>query len=421
MHHLKIFIWSSAILFLTGCSTGRSYKSSRSMDKVIRQDPLIRNVLDSFNQYESQIVYIRIDRNQQNIPRFQSFHWNLQPDHYFYPASMVKMPTALLAAEKINQLNKTYPDLDLYTPMKILASRVPQTEMTRDSTAFNKLPSVGHLIKKIFLVSDNDAFNRLYEFLGQEALNTRLRELGYSHTHIIHRLDAPQFDYESNKYTNPIAFYHEDLMQYNQAEQYNAKDMRIKNLKAVSKGTGYLKADSLIHIPFDFSEKNYFSLGDMASMIQSIMFPESIESSHRFDLSPAQWGFIRKSMSTLPRESRYPAYDSTHYDGYCKFFLYGDQKGRIPDHIRIFNKVGWAYGFLTDAAYIVDFKNKVEFILAATVKTNRNDIYNDGMYEYESIGLPYLSKLGTSIYYLELHRKKKIKPDLTAFKFDYTE
>lgn len=421
MQGLKVFILFFTILGLVGCSTDRLYHSNGSLDRVLRKDPLIRHVLDSFNQYESQIIYIRIDRNRENKPRFTSFHWNFHPDHYFYPASMVKMPTALLAAEKINILNKKHSGLDLYTPMKVLAVRTPQTEMTGDSTAFNKVPSVGHMIKKIFLVSDNNAFNRLYEFVGQEALNTRLKELGYTHTHIIHRLDAPSFDYESNKYTNPIAFYHEDLMQYNQPEQYNAKDMRIPHLKALSKGIGYLQGDSLIHKPFDFSKKNFFSLSDMALMIQAIMFPESIDPAHRFNLSPDQWDFIRKSMSTLPRESRYPAYDSTHYDSYCKFFLYGDQKAPIPDHIRIFNKVGWAYGFLTDAAYIVDFKNKVEFILAATIKTNRNDIYNDGNYEYESIGLPYLSKLGTSFYNFELSRKKKIKPDLTAFKFDYTE
>jgi len=31
----------------------------------------------------------------------------------------------------------------------------------------------------------------------------------------------------------------------------------------------------------------------------------------------------------------------------------------------VFNKPGWTYGFLTDVAYVVDFKNKVEFMLSA--------------------------------------------------------
>ena len=32
--------------------------------------------------------------------------------------------------------------------------------------------------------------------------------------------------------------------------------------------------------------------------------------------------------------------------------------GHIPSYIRVFNKPGWTYGFLIDAAYIVDFKKQ---------------------------------------------------------------
>jgi hypothetical protein len=42
-----------------------------------------------------------------------------------------------------------------------------------------------------------------------------------------------------------------------------------------------------------------------------------------------------------------------------------ERDGTIPANIRIFNKIGSAYGFLTDAAYIVDYQEGIEFILAA--------------------------------------------------------
>ena len=51
----------------------------------------------------------------------------------------------------------------------------------------------------------------------------------------------------------------------------------------------------------------------------------------------------------------------------------------------IFNKVGWAYGFLSDVSYVVDFENKVEFLVAAVIHVNENQTYNDGVYEYEKI------------------------------------
>jgi hypothetical protein len=46
-----------------------------------------------------------------------------------------------------------------------------QTEARTDETSPTGLPSVTNYAKIILLVSDNEAFNRLYEFLGQQGLN----------------------------------------------------------------------------------------------------------------------------------------------------------------------------------------------------------------------------------------------------------
>ena len=76
-----------------------------------------------------------------------------------------------MALEKLNQLNIR--NLDHNTPMKNGAVTPPQTPVVVDTSAANFLPSVGHYIRKIFLTSDNDAYNRLYEFLGQEIFQRR--------------------------------------------------------------------------------------------------------------------------------------------------------------------------------------------------------------------------------------------------------
>ena len=41
--------------------------------------------------------------------------------------------------------------------------------------------------------------------------------------------------------------------------------------------------------------------------------------------------------------------------------MYGGSAREVPRRLRIFNKVGDAFGFLTDAAYVVDLENGVEF------------------------------------------------------------
>ncbi|MDC3402942.1 class A beta-lactamase-related serine hydrolase [Flavobacteriaceae bacterium] len=57
----------------------------------------------------------------------------------------------------------------------------------KDSTALNENLSVAHLIKKIFLVSDNDAYNFLFDFLGSDYINSELRKKGLSETSIHHK------------------------------------------------------------------------------------------------------------------------------------------------------------------------------------------------------------------------------------------
>jgi hypothetical protein len=124
-------------------------------------------------------------------------------------------------------------------------------------------------------------------------------------------------------------------------------------------------------------------------------------------------------MSMKPGESLNPSYDSTYSPAYSKLLLFGG-KGDIPGEIRIFNKEGDAYGFLTDVAYVVDFKNKVEFFLSATLLCNSDGIFNDDHYDYDSIGFPFLQHLGQIIYNHELNRKKKHVHDLSKFKIDYS-
>jgi hypothetical protein len=121
-----------------------------------------------------------------------------------------------------------------------------------------------------------------------------------------------------------------------------------------------------------------------------------------------------------PNESSFPNYDSLYPEAYSKLLLYGGH-GKIDPDIRIFNKEGDAYGFLTDVAYIVDFKNKIEFMLSANILCNQDGIFNDDQYDYETIGYPFLKELGRLIYQYERNRKRKNIPDLSRFKLNYTE
>jgi hypothetical protein len=120
--------------------------------------------------------------------------------------------------------------------------------------------------------------------------------------------------------------------------------------------------------------------------------------------------FLLKYLSQYPSETDFPNYDpSVFYDSYVKFFFY-DSTHTMPKNIRVFNKVGWAYGFLTDVSYILDTLNNVDYMLSATVYVNSDGVVNDSKYDEETVGLPFLKQIGTAFYQYELSRNRKYKP-----------
>ena len=292
-----------------------------------------------------------------------------------------------------------------------------QTAVYNDPTTPNGSPSLEQYIKKVFLVSDNNAFNRLYEFLGQRYINDQLHSKGYKEAQINHRLNLTLSDHE-NRHTNPVQFRDaQGKIIYDQPMQYNAAPYLQRNDRL---GKGYYKNGVLINEPMNFSIKNRISLENLHHIVRSIMFPQSVSPAERFNITPEDYRFIWKYMSQLPRETTYPPYDSSYYDASCKFLLLGaDKNSRLPQGVRIFNKIGGAYGFLTDAAYIVDFENKVEFMLSAVIYCNEDGIINDGIYNYTTVGFPFMKYLGEVIYRNELNRERKYAPDLSEFKMQY--
>ncbi len=419
---LRFFFILLTVVLITACHPTRKIMTMPTMQK----DNFIADLLHSYPQYFDslfqnqdeygiQIIYTQINRRKNGKPILTDHFFNVT-DKYFYPASAVKFPISLLALQKLNQLK--IKGVDKNTSMITEADYSGQTAVYNDPTSPDGRPAIAQYIKKIFLVSDNDAFNRLYEFLGQEYINKSLHKMGYRDAEIIHRLSISLTE-DENRHTNPVSFY--DTSGHviyekplgNSQWQYAKRDDK--------KGKAYYSGDKLINEPFDFSKKNRLSLFDLHSMLKSIFFPKEFKKKQRFKLKKEDFGFVCKYMSMFPRESTYPSYDSSYQDAYSKFILWGEGKEKQNGNIRIFHKSGEAYGFLTDVCYVVDFENNIEFMLSATIHCNSDGIYNDDHYDYETIGFPFLKHLGQVFYDHELKRKRKHKPDLSALKFNYSE
>jgi hypothetical protein len=402
--------------------TNKALSDTFMTNLLARYPQFFDSIIANKDELKVQVIYTQIDRKKSGKPKFTNHYFNYNPGRYFYPASTVKLPVAILALQKLNELK--IPGLNKNTMMITEADYDGQTPVYNDPTTPDGRPTIAHYIKKILLVSDNDAFNRLYEFLGQEYINKTLHKMGYKDARIIHRLQISLSE-DQNRHTNPVNFYDSSsTIIYKKPSEASTLVYEERNIKSDNyrMGKGYYRGDQLVNEPFDFSKKNRLSLQDLHSILRSVIFPKSVPGKHRFKLKKEDYEFLQKNMSMVPQESKFPPYDSVNYwDNYVKFHFYGAVKGKRDTDIRIFNKPGDAYGFMIDIAYIVDYKNKVEFMCSAVIHCNSDGIFNDDKYDYDKVGLPFMKNLGRVIYDYELKRKRKHLPDLSSFRFDYTE
>ncbi|MEC8599781.1 MAG: serine hydrolase [Bacteroidota bacterium] len=389
-------MFKNLILVVSLTITISCNNSSTILDKVLNKNIYeLQKVLKNKEKHDLQILLNEIKRDDSGKAVFKEDAFQLDEGRYFYPASTAKLPIAILSLQKINELRSNGLQISGDTPF-FITDKNGEILVKRDSTHSLGILTINHLIKKIFLVSDDNAYNYLFDFLGTDYINKELTLRGLSKTRLYHKFLFGADNINTWGYT----FLNENQkIIYHQPSISALVDLKPNNLKGILKGIGHIKSDSLLLKPMNFERKNRISIRDLEGILKRIIFPEAFSEKELFNLTKTDYKFLRYWMSRTTLESNYPDYnDDKHWDSYCKFFIYGDQKGAMIPEIRIFNKVGQAYGTLTDVAYIKDEKNKIEFFLTATILVNENMIYNDDIYEYDEIGIPFLAALGRSVH-----------------------
>ena len=327
------------------------------------------DIINNPNKYNLQILYTEINRDKANDPTFTSYKYNVDAKKYFYPASSVKLSACILSLDKINNLKVN--GLSKYTTMNIGAAGKGQTSRNGQS--------ISSYIQNILLYSDNDSFSRLYEFLGQKYYNDILASKGYKNSKIIHRLSG-NGSYEDNKYTNPISFYSGNKKVYSQPLKYSGTSYSNKGLTNLSIGTGEMINGKINYSPKNFTYKNYMAIEDLQDMVKTVFFNSYMPKNRQFNLTKDDTDFLKKYMKGT---------GSVEY----KYLVCGSSSN-MPDGVEVYNKIGMAYGELTDNAYIVDKNSGREFMLTTTIYVNSNGILNDDVYDYYSKGMPFLKNLG---------------------------
>ncbi len=371
----------SIILF--GCSL-----ETNPIKSSFRKNDFLKEIIKEKEDYEIQILLTKIDQYNSKVD-FQEYKYQLDDNKYFYPASTIKLPIVVLTLKKINELRSKGSEITLKSKI-ILNYKDNYSELViRDS-----ITSFQNLIADVFLVSDNSASNILIDFIGYNYFNHEMENAGFDKTYLNHKFNPDPYvnsTWQISDLDNNII---------------SSLNDNQKIIKANDETNGLEKGDrryfkgEILDESLNFSEKNRSSVTDMHNIIKYIFYPEIFDSTNNFNLNVEDYDFLRYWMSRFTYEDIGEKFigDEKFFETYNKFFIHGDEQSVSNEQIRVYNKIGQAYGTSIDNGLIKNYQDNIEFILTATIYTNKNKVINDNLYEYDDIAIPFLAKLSRGIY-----------------------
>ena len=395
------YILFCLILFITVTHARAAAKQDTAnlITSLLAKHPeWFESVLSQQQIYQPQIIYTAIHRDAKHKPVFKTYRFHAD-EYFFYAASWMKLPLAVFTLEQLEQLHLSKDDILTISPQRGYAPEEwAEAKQIRPC-------SFAQIITEAMVVSNNAAYNLMYDFLGADLINRRFHELGYQKAVVCNRFSG--CDSLGHCVCNPL----------NVTDARTGKILHtqqlcyLKNTYRSTYSTPFFGAfhwenGFLMPGPKNFTQRNYIPLSEMHRFITELFFPNATHS--KMKLSAENYAFIKKAMRMLPRNCPRPKYSEAAYpDAYMKPMIIGGTKNRLPNSIKIYNKVGQYFGWTCDNAYVIDTSAKVEFILSVVIYTNSKQAVADDPQGYAQIAIPFISNLGKVFYDYELSLHQK--------------
>lgn len=367
----------------------------RDLAALLQKEPTLAKVLAAGKEHRLQILLAEpVVRADGSVGLVRSQLGDAQ--QYFYPASAIKLCGAIAALLQLNEHNRAHGTAHgLLTQFTVETAFAGDVRLDTDaSNVDGGRLTLGHTLRKMLLVSDNAAYNHCYELCGQDGLNRTMWEAGFPSTRLWHRLSESRTP-EENRRTRPLSLRTGDV-----ATAWPARDcgLELKNdlWHDLDVGTGYVQGGKVVTTPMSFAAKNAILLQDLQDVLVEVVRPELDTGKRGFPgLTLRQRAFLVQALGELPRESPNPRYDPAKVaDHVCKFVLRGVRKVIPAEHLRVYDKIGRAYGFSIENAYLEDTRTGRGFFLAIVLYTNPDGVLNDDQYGYEELADPFLDGVG---------------------------
>jgi hypothetical protein len=362
-------------------------------DSVLFKTPELARVALEPEKYKLQIICTEVLHDEEGQVHFNTSMFHVRDSAYFYPASIVKLPAAIFACEKINHLADR--GVTMQTELRIDSSFHCQSRLHADPYTNDSTASVAEFIEKALVVSDNPSYSRLYEFVGPGYFSQRFSELEMPQACIKHRFSS--CDSLANRHTNPFYFLNEygDTL-YSQPPNFFG-DAYPAPHSSMQVGKAHESHGKRVKKPKSFELLNCLPLSNIHALLMELVYPESGQ--FELHINDEQRAYLQSMLTISPASASNEkiAHNKEFHDNYTNYIFFGHENTPRSSSLKVTNIVGLAYGFMTDVCYVKDPESGTEFFLSATLYLNASDTFGSGNYEYSAIGFPFMKSLGWAI------------------------
>jgi hypothetical protein len=334
----------------------------------------LKAVLANPEKYRFQVVYGAVPPAGGRVER----HGFRADAEYFFPASSMKVPIVLAAYARLGALRAG----DAPGASRDAKLRLGSVTTNLESETWRAL-----------IASDNESANRLLSFVGHrevheinwafELASIRVRGRFSTGGALEPVEDSPRIEMalESGKAFVTEARHSDLVLPPTEAKGLEVGEAQVVNGKRVAGA-------------MSFADKNAARLVDLQDALAHIVRPDLLPSPHDKQISDDDRAHLLETLRTLPSESGIAGFDRNVVADYrLRPFLKGLERVVPRAGLVVHSKIGQAYGFTIDNAYVVEKATGKAFFLTAIVYANPNETLNDDVYGYDSVANPALADL----------------------------
>lgn len=391
LHYLLLL----GLLAKSALLIGQEPITSAKLLEILRgKDAKVDYVLANADKFHFQLILTTYSFEKEKT---QLIHADINKDqYYFLPASLIKLPAAVLAAEKMSSLQELY---NITTKDSIVLDPCPCNQATINYVKSTQPSTFDQILREMLILSNNSAYNFIFDLLGKDSFNTRIRQIGYDRINLRNRFYSSCLD-DQQSWFGGIRFYGPDnILKYQLPCQRSQRAWLNDSNWPHQAGLKYVEGRRLVSGPKNYISGNYVSLWSAHRLLIQLIENGKDGLLDTIKLNKEIREELINALGSYPRELNSKRYNNEYFpDTYYKFFLDPSSMRTGKGELRIYNKVGIAGGFISDVSFFHDERTGLKFFISGSMMAVENGIIDYRRYKYYDIGIPVFRKIGQILY-----------------------